>query len=123
MKIALFLMAALFARQAPAADRTSVLQSRIAEAVHAFRGDMGVAVVNLDTGEAVAVNGDQRFPTASLIKVAVMVEVYHQIAEGKLRRRPDRDARRRRQGGRRDGAAERDARRLRADRRTTSSAS
>ena len=47
---------------------------------------MGVAVANLDTGESVAVNGDMRFPTASLIKVAVMVEVYHQIAEGKLRR-------------------------------------
>jgi beta-lactamase class A len=86
MKFASLLAAALLATPAFAADRASVLQSRIAEAVHAFRGDMGVAVVNLDTGEAVAVNGDQRFPTASLIKVAVMVEVYHQIAEGKLRR-------------------------------------
>jgi len=86
MKFASLLAAALLATPTFAADRASVLQSRIAEAVHAFRGDMGVAVVNLDTGEAMAVNGDQRFPTASLIKVAVMVEVYHQIAEGKLRR-------------------------------------
>jgi len=85
MKSAAFLAAALFAAPALAADRTSVLQTRIAEAVHAFRGDMGVAVVDLDTAESVAVNGDRRFPTASLIKVAVMVEVYHQIAEGKLR--------------------------------------
>jgi beta-lactamase class A len=50
-----------------------------------FQGTMGIAVKNLDTGESFAVNGDARFPTASLIKVAVMVEVYHQIAEGKLR--------------------------------------
>ena len=47
---------------------------------------MGIAATNLSTGETIAVNGDVRFPTASLIKVAVMVEVYHQIAEGKLRR-------------------------------------
>jgi D-alanyl-D-alanine carboxypeptidase (penicillin-binding protein 5/6)/beta-lactamase class A len=47
---------------------------------------MGIAATNLATGETIAVNADVRFPTASLIKVAVMVEVYHQIAEGKLRR-------------------------------------
>jgi beta-lactamase class A len=37
---------------------------------------MGISATNLSTGETVAVNGDVRFPTASLIKVAVMVEVY-----------------------------------------------
>jgi outer membrane protein len=47
---------------------------------------MGLYAKNLDTGEVLAVNADQRFPTASLIKVAVMVETYHQLAEGKLRR-------------------------------------
>jgi beta-lactamase class A len=71
--------------RASAAERAAILQTRLEEAVRAFRGEMGVAVVNLDTGESVAVHGDQRFPTASLIKVAVMVEVEHQIAEGKLR--------------------------------------
>jgi beta-lactamase class A len=47
---------------------------------------MGISATNLSTGETVAVNGDVRFPTASLIKVAVMVEVYSQIAERKIRR-------------------------------------
>lgn len=47
---------------------------------------MGIAATNLSTGETIAVNADVRFPTASLIKVAVMVEVYSQIAEGKIRR-------------------------------------
>jgi beta-lactamase class A len=86
MKIAALLAAALLALPAPAADRAAVLQTRLSEALKALHGDMGVAVMNLDTGESVAVNGDKRFPTASLIKVAVMVEVYHQIAEGKFRR-------------------------------------
>ena len=85
MNSAAFLALALLASPPASADRTAVLQARISEAAKAFRGEMGVAAVNLDTGESVAVDGDKRFPTASLIKVAVMVEVYHQIAEGKLR--------------------------------------
>ena len=39
----------------------------------------------MDTGERLERRGDETFPTASLIKVAVMVETYHQIAEGKFR--------------------------------------
>jgi beta-lactamase class A len=62
------------------------LQTSLEKTVREFPGTMGIAVKNLDTGETLAVNGDTRFPTASLIKVAVMVEVYHQIAEGKIRR-------------------------------------
>jgi beta-lactamase class A len=85
MKFAPILAAALLASPAAPSDHTAILESRISEAVHAFRGEMGVSVVNLGTGETLAVNGDKRFPTASLIKVAVMVEVYNQIAEGKLR--------------------------------------
>ena len=61
------------------------LQKSLEEAVRAFPGILGVSARSLDTGESFAVNGNLRFPTASLIKVAVMVEAYHQIAEGKFR--------------------------------------
>jgi beta-lactamase class A len=47
---------------------------------------MGLAAKDLRTGETILVNADTRFPTASAIKTAVMVEVYHQIAEGRFRR-------------------------------------
>ncbi|MFN2386117.1 MAG: serine hydrolase [Thermoanaerobaculia bacterium] len=70
---------------APSSGRES-LESRIAARVRRFEGTMGVAAKNLDTGEEISVNGDARFPTASLIKVAVMVEVHHKIAEGKFAR-------------------------------------
>ncbi len=58
--------------------------ARLEEKVRAFAGEMGLYAKNLDTGETIAVNADTRFPTASLIKVAVMAEVYRQIAAGKL---------------------------------------
>jgi beta-lactamase class A len=69
----------------PAAGPPPV-QKRLEGTIRAFPGTIGMAVKNLDSGEAFAVNGDMRFPTASLIKVAVMVEAHHQMAEGKLRR-------------------------------------
>lgn len=52
--------------------------------IEAHRGRVGVAVKHLDTGASWAVRGDEVFPTASLIKVAVLVEVYMQELEGRL---------------------------------------
>jgi beta-lactamase class A len=83
---ALLLMAlALVATPHPARLGPS-LQNRLAARIASFHGEMGIAVRDLETGEEIAIAGDRRFPTASLIKVAVMVEVYHQMAEGKIRR-------------------------------------
>jgi len=59
-------------------------EARIDERIRAFHGTMGIYAKNLDTGETIAVGADTRFPTASLIKVAVMAEVFHQIDQGKL---------------------------------------
>jgi len=77
----LFLVGA--AAPSPAADP---LQAKIAKLAASFPGEMGVAVRDLATGREITVRGDTRFPTASLIKLAVLVETYHQIAEGKLSR-------------------------------------
>jgi beta-lactamase class A len=60
------------------------MTDQIRGAVAAFKGTMGVAAKNLRTGEEVLVNADLRFPTASTIKTAVMIEAYHQAAAGKL---------------------------------------
>ena len=60
------------------------MMDQIRREVERFKGTLGVAALNLLTGEEVLVNADLRFPTASTIKTAVMVEAYHQAAEGKL---------------------------------------
>jgi len=70
---------ALIAAATPAAG---AFESAVASKVRAFHGEMGVYAKNLDTGDVIAVNADQRFPTASLIKVAVMAEVFRQIGAG-----------------------------------------
>ncbi len=60
------------------------LEQRIEERLRTFKGTLGVAAVQLDTGETVAVNADVRFPTASVIKTAVMVEAFQQVADGRI---------------------------------------
>jgi beta-lactamase class A len=70
------------AAQTPAA--TAPMTDQIASVVHAFRGRMGVAAIDLRTGATIAIDGDTRFPTASTIKTAVMIEAWQQATDGTL---------------------------------------
>jgi beta-lactamase class A len=54
------------------------------DAIREFRGTAGLTARNLLNGEEIAIGADARFPTASAIKVAVMLEAYHQAADGAL---------------------------------------
>lgn len=56
----------------------------IVSAIRGFDGVVGLSARNLQTGEEIVVNADTPFPTASAIKTAVMVEAWHQAAEGTL---------------------------------------
>lgn len=80
----LTLLLVLLGAAGPKAPDPEPLQARIAKLAASFPGEMGVAVRDLSTGREIAVRGDTRFPTASLIKLAVMVETYHRFAEGTL---------------------------------------
>jgi len=90
--VPLFVLAALLSSRMsanPAAGqagggRENPMTSQIASIVKTFRGQMGVAAINLRTGEMIAVNADARFPTASTIKTAVMVEAWQQAVDGRL---------------------------------------
>ena len=50
----------------------------------AHHGIVGYSIHNLDTGERLDRRGDETFPTASLIKVPIMVTVFDLVAKGKL---------------------------------------
>src|SRR3954465_13704552 len=61
------------------------LEARLAPLAKAHKGKVAIAVKHLGTGESYYLHADEPMPTASLIKVAVMVETYHQAIEGKLK--------------------------------------
>jgi beta-lactamase class A len=72
-------------RQQPASlSAPGAAEREIGRLVAPFDGLIGVAAKDLSTGEEIALNADARFPTASTIKVAVMLEAWHRAAEGGL---------------------------------------
>ena len=60
------------------------LSGRIDPIARAHKGKIAVAVKHLGTGEEYYLDADTPMPTASLIKLAVMVEAYAQAEEGKV---------------------------------------
>jgi beta-lactamase class A len=48
------------------------------------RGVVGYSIRNLDTGERLERRGDETFPTASLIKVSILVTVFDLVEKGQL---------------------------------------
>lgn len=63
----------------------STLDKRVRSEVALFKGKVSLFARNLDTGAVYNLNGDEPVPTASTIKVAVMVEAFTRVAEGKAK--------------------------------------
>jgi D-alanyl-D-alanine carboxypeptidase (penicillin-binding protein 5/6)/beta-lactamase class A len=61
------------------------LQDRLAPLAKAHKGKVAIAVKHLDTGQSWTLNGDDAMPTASLIKFPLLIEVYWQVMEGKVK--------------------------------------
>src|SRR5437762_4370574 len=61
----------------------SKLTDRIAEIDRGLDGVMGVAIRDLNSGETFLLHGDDVFPQASSIKIAVLAELYHQEQRGR----------------------------------------
>ncbi len=62
----------------------SVLLGRLLPIVTAFGGRVGVYVRHLPSGQSVAINADEMFPTASLIKLPILVVAFDAIERGDL---------------------------------------
>ena len=60
------------------------LDTALAAVADRLPGTLGVAIRYLPDGPAFALNADQPFPTASVVKVPVLVEVFAQAAAGHL---------------------------------------
>jgi microsomal dipeptidase-like Zn-dependent dipeptidase/D-alanyl-D-alanine carboxypeptidase len=69
---------------AAAKDAPSALAKVLAPAIEHHRGDVGLAVKHLTTGESFSYKADRPMPTASLIKFPVMIATYQAAADGKV---------------------------------------
>ncbi|MGI8766951.1 MAG: serine hydrolase [Gemmatimonadaceae bacterium] len=73
-------------RPAPAPVRadTAALRHALDSITAGYHGTVGYSILDLDTGDHLALRGDETFPTASLIKVAILTTVYDLVARGEL---------------------------------------
>jgi beta-lactamase class A len=62
----------------------SKLQNKLEEAIQGFNGDIGIYVKNLRSGKAVSINADTVFPTASIVKVPILLGIMDKIQNGEL---------------------------------------
>jgi beta-lactamase class A len=60
------------------------LNTRLQEAIAGFNGDVGIYVKNLRTGKTVAINADTIFPTASIVKVPILLGVMDKLNKKEL---------------------------------------
>lgn len=68
----------------PAQSIDHRLQQKIQETVKALNGDIGVYVKNLRTGKIAAFNADTIFPTASMVKITILIGIQDKIEKGEL---------------------------------------
>ena len=69
----------------PAIPAAQSLDDDIKARIASFKGKVSLFAKNLDTGETYALGADDRVRTASTIKIAVMVEAFARVAEGKAK--------------------------------------
>jgi len=67
------------------ASAQTKLDDQVKPLVASFKGKVSIFAKNLDTGETYALNPDERVRTASTIKIAVMIEAFARVAEGKIK--------------------------------------
>ncbi len=77
-------MLLLFSLAANAQRTDKKLQKKIERAVSGFRGDIGVYIHNFYSNKKVSINADSIFPTASIVKIPILLGVMNKINKGEL---------------------------------------
>ena len=79
------LVAALVLASTSSFGQSTALDAEIRAEITPFKGKVFLYAKNLDTGQTYSYNGDERVRTASTIKIAIMIEVWSRVAEGKAK--------------------------------------
>jgi beta-lactamase class A len=85
----LFLLSTAFAQVTPLNPKQEILWeklgSTVSEVDKALDGVLGVAILDVKSGQRLVLHEDEVFPQASSIKIALLAELYHQVQTGKLK--------------------------------------
>ena len=64
---------------------SQTLDEKVKTEIAGFKGKVWIYAKNLDNGKEYSVRGEEKVRTASTIKLPIMTEVFHQIAQGKVK--------------------------------------
>lgn len=84
MKILLSSILFLFTFYSNAQKTDEALQKEIANLIRGFNGDVGVYVYDLSKNKIAGVNADTIFPTASMVKVPILIGLMNKIHNGDM---------------------------------------
>ena len=71
-------------RAQPAEHIDADLQTKLEGLIDGFRGDVGIYARHLPSGRAAAIEADTLFPTASMIKVPILLKTFDLLERGDL---------------------------------------
>ena len=60
------------------------LNEKLHDAIKGFNGDVGIYVKNIRTGKTITINADTVFPTASIVKVPILIGVMDKLEKKEL---------------------------------------
>jgi beta-lactamase class A len=85
----LFLLSSAIAQLTPLSAKQELLWekfgSSISEVDKSLDGVLGVAILDVKSGQKLLLHEDEVFPQASAIKIALLAELYHQVGAGKIK--------------------------------------
>lgn len=84
MRSFLFVVLILSCFLSVAQKKEKKLARKVSQAISGFNGETGIYIKNLRTGRVVAINADTVFPTASIVKVPIMVGIVQKLYTGAL---------------------------------------
>jgi beta-lactamase class A len=85
IKSAAILLLSVLTFSKPHAQKTDKhLTAKIQSLIESFHGDIGIYVKNLKNGKTVALQADTLFPTASMVKIPILIGLMDRINKGEL---------------------------------------
>jgi beta-lactamase class A len=62
----------------------SALKSRLEHRIAQHHGTVGLVLLDPATGDSLSIRGDEEFPTASNIKIAILIQLFHEVQAGTI---------------------------------------
>ena len=83
-QLLILVLASFFLNQALAQRNNKKLEKEVAALMKGFNGSIGIYVKDLKKGKTISINADTIFPTASMVKIPILVGVMDKLSRGEL---------------------------------------